>query len=433
MNKLLPILFVLLICSCSKPEIPSHRLIENGGLFYEQDSNKPFTGSSVKYVDTKLFSKTYIDDGIIIKKETFYPNGKTHTIENFIKGEGGNQVKVFDRDGKDISNEKFLTFWDNGLLKNRGNYINGKKDGVWEEFDSLGTPIIRTFWRDNKLLPITDFEKIQLRKNIPFLINSTEPYTGIIRFKETDNTGVILQEFKLGKPSGIHERRYPEEIGDLLISYFMSNQKGLSFNFEYKYLVDEISFYDKNLYGYGFYENGQKSYEFFDLDGISKNTQYYENGQVKQEGQWVFNSDETKWFRDGNFTVYHENGQIKSEMIFNEDVQGITKMFSETGLDISNGEGLGYEDKNYKPKQGYYLNGLKEGKWEDEDGGFDTYQKGKKEGPSINKLGRSNCTWKVGSYINDKKEGEWKEYENCKENDDSYVITNYKNGEIVGN
>ena len=245
MKKLLPILFVLIITSCSKPEIPSHRLIENGGLFYELDSNKPFTGSSVKYVDTELFSKTYIDDGIIIKKETFYPNGKTHIIENFIKGEGGNQVKVFDRDGKDISNEKFLTFWDNGLVKNRGIYINGKKDGVWEEFDSLGTPMIRTFWRDNKLLPITDFEKIQLRENIPYLINSTEPYTGIIRFKETTYTGVILQEFKLGKPNGIHERRHLKEIDDLLISYFNSNIKGLSFDFENKYPNDVINFYDK--------------------------------------------------------------------------------------------------------------------------------------------------------------------------------------------
>ena len=127
------------------------------------------------------------------------------------------------------------------------------------------------------------------------------------------------------------------------------------------------------------------------------------------------------------------HGQIKSEMNFNEDVQGLTKMFSETGLDISNGEGLGYEDISYRPKQGYYLNGLKEGKWEDEDGGFDTYQKGKKEGPSIDMFGRSNCTWKVGSYINDKKEGEWMEYKYCKEDDDPYVITNYKNGEIIEN
>ena len=110
MKKLLPILFILIITSCSKPEIPSHRLIENGGLFYELDSNKPFTGSSVKYIDTKLFSKTYIDDGIIIKKETFHPNGKTHTIENFIKDEGGSQVKVFDPNGRDISNETYLTY-----------------------------------------------------------------------------------------------------------------------------------------------------------------------------------------------------------------------------------------------------------------------------------------------------------------------------------
>ena len=82
MKKILPLLFLLIITSCSKPEIPSHRLIENGGLFYELDSNEPFSGSSVKHIDTKLFSKTYLENGIIVKKETFYPDGKPHTIEN---------------------------------------------------------------------------------------------------------------------------------------------------------------------------------------------------------------------------------------------------------------------------------------------------------------------------------------------------------------
>ncbi|MDB0058827.1 hypothetical protein N9F35_01330, partial [Gammaproteobacteria bacterium] len=251
-------------------------------------------------------------------------------------------------------------------------------------------------------------------------------------FKETTYTGVILQEFKLGKPNGIQETRHLKEIDDLLISSFTSYQKGLSFDFEYKYINDEINFYDKNYHGYGFYENGQKSYEFFGLDGVLKNIQYYENGQVKLEGPWVFNSDEIKWFRDGTFTGYHENGQIKSEMIFKEGVQGLTKMFSETGLDISNGEGLGYEYL-FSEREGYYLDGFKEGKWEDEYGGFDNYKKGKKEGQSIKMFYSSNCTHEIGSYLNDKKEGEWIEYKYCKEEEDPNIVTNYKNGEIVKN
>jgi hypothetical protein len=99
-------------------------------------------------------------------------------------------------------------------------------------------------------------------------------------------------------------------------------------------------------------------------------------------------------------------------------------------MDISNGEGLGYEDKSYRPKQGYYLNGLKEGKWEDEDGSFDTYQKGLLEGPSLLKF-YEGCSWKVGSYKNNEKEGEWIEYNYCMEDDDPSELIYYENGERV--
>ena len=116
MKKLLTILCLLILTSCSK-EIPSHRLVENGGLFYEIDSNEPFSGSSVQYIDTKLFSKTYLENGIIIKKETFYPDGKPHTTEIFTEGEGGSKVQVFDKEGTDISDKTYLTYWGNGLVK----------------------------------------------------------------------------------------------------------------------------------------------------------------------------------------------------------------------------------------------------------------------------------------------------------------------------
>jgi Uncharacterized protein conserved in bacteria len=230
MIKILPLLFLLIITSCSKPEIPSHRLIENGGLFYELDSNEPFSGSSVKHIDTKLFSKTYLENGIIVKKETFYPDGKPHTIENFNEGKGGSKVQVFDKEGTDISDKTYLTYWGNGLVKVKGNYIKGGREGLWEEFDSMGNSVRRNHWRDNKLLPIIDFEKIQLRKNIPFLVNSSEPFSGIIRFKESSYRSVELQEFKDGKPDGFTEIRHQEDVGGHITS-FVSYQKGSSYNF----------------------------------------------------------------------------------------------------------------------------------------------------------------------------------------------------------
>jgi len=428
MKKLFPILFVLILTSCSKPEIPSHRLVENGGLFYEMDSNQPFSGSSVQYIDTKLFSKTYLNKGIMVKKETFYPEGTFHTIESFIEGKGGKKVQVFDKEGRDISDETYLTFWGNGLVKKRGDYIDGKRDGLWEEFDLLGNSIVRNYWRDNKLLPIINFEKIQLRENIPFLVNSTEPFSGIIRFTKSEYFGVQLQEFKLGKPEGIFEQRFLEEEGGQ-IEGFTSYTKGSSYDFEVKYISDVIPFYREGSYDYWFHKNGKKAWKSRVKDGLSSTTTYYENGQIKSKGQYRFYKDDS-WLEEGTFIGYYENGQVKSEILFNKGVQGASKMFSKTGMDISNGEGRGEDLDSYPEGSGYYLDGLKEGKWISEDGDVVIYKRGIKEGAAVISLGKG-CTWKTGSYKNDKKEGEWIEYDNCKEEGDRSETIYFENGKKV--
>jgi hypothetical protein len=47
-------------------------------------------------------------------------------------------------DGEDenpnITDGLFEKFYDNGNIKIRGNYVNGKKDGVWESFYYDGSP-----------------------------------------------------------------------------------------------------------------------------------------------------------------------------------------------------------------------------------------------------------------------------------------------------
>ena len=60
MKKLLPILFVLIITSCSK-EVPFEKLVKRDGLYYEVNSTIPFSGSSVNY----------FDDGTLQNKSNF--------------------------------------------------------------------------------------------------------------------------------------------------------------------------------------------------------------------------------------------------------------------------------------------------------------------------------------------------------------------------
>ena len=66
------ILCSVLLLGCADPEIPSHRLIENGGISFEIGSNSPFNGIANEYRDAKLHSLSYFKDGLLYKKETFY-------------------------------------------------------------------------------------------------------------------------------------------------------------------------------------------------------------------------------------------------------------------------------------------------------------------------------------------------------------------------
>ena len=63
--RILAILFLLV--SCSEPEIPSHLLVDNGGIFYENGQKKPFNGTSIENKNGKLFKKNYYQEGVALK------------------------------------------------------------------------------------------------------------------------------------------------------------------------------------------------------------------------------------------------------------------------------------------------------------------------------------------------------------------------------
>ena len=88
MKQLLTILCLVLLVSCSN-KVPSDKLVERDGITYEVNSTTPFTGRSVGYHDNDQISSKAI-----------YKDGK--------------------RDGL------YKLFYDNGRLKEKGNYKNGE-------------------------------------------------------------------------------------------------------------------------------------------------------------------------------------------------------------------------------------------------------------------------------------------------------------------
>ena len=120
MKSLLLLLGVFLLSSCSQ-EISERKVLIRDGIRYYQDTNEPITGTDVSYYDNgQLRQKGNLIAG---KKEglweVFYENGQLKWRENY-------------RDGEKEGLWEF--FQGNGPLRFRGNYKNGKKDGLTENY-----------------------------------------------------------------------------------------------------------------------------------------------------------------------------------------------------------------------------------------------------------------------------------------------------------
>ena len=51
----------------------------------------------------------------------------------------------------EILNGMFITYHDNGNIKEKGTYIDGMLQGVFQEFDEDGKLIVQSHWKDHKL------------------------------------------------------------------------------------------------------------------------------------------------------------------------------------------------------------------------------------------------------------------------------------------
>ena len=77
---------------------------------------------------------TYRDglrNGMWISMNLFREADKTDSIVSF----KGNFID-------DNPDGKHIHYWDNGKIKDEGNYISGKKDGDWIQYNSDGTPFL---------------------------------------------------------------------------------------------------------------------------------------------------------------------------------------------------------------------------------------------------------------------------------------------------
>ena len=129
MKLLLTIFCLLILVSCSPtPEIPSDQLVERQGITYEVNSQTPFTGGFVNYHENgQLKGKGNYKDGKLNGLwEVFSENGQIQERKNFRLG---------------LEDGLYENFWNNGQLWTRGMSKQGKEDGLWEVFNENGQHI----------------------------------------------------------------------------------------------------------------------------------------------------------------------------------------------------------------------------------------------------------------------------------------------------
>ena len=113
--KILVILSLIVLVSCSPAEVPSEKLVERGGITYLINSQTPFSGRSV----------SYHENGQLKEKGNFKDGRKEGLWENY---------------------------YENGQLTIKGNYKDEKEDGLWEQYHENGQLASKGNLRDGKPL-----------------------------------------------------------------------------------------------------------------------------------------------------------------------------------------------------------------------------------------------------------------------------------------
>jgi|TARA_R100000808_G_C2153259_1_gene163338 antitoxin component YwqK of YwqJK toxin-antitoxin module len=160
---LLTLLLILTGCDEEPPaEIPSHLLVKNGGMTFEQGSKKPFTGVSVKYHENgEPEEKVTFEAGKETRKTVFIYdyNGQFKTKVNFIDGKKHGLWENYWSNGQLKSKENYKVgekhglwerYHENGLLDRKINYLDGKEDGLWESYRENGKLYLKRNFIDGK-------------------------------------------------------------------------------------------------------------------------------------------------------------------------------------------------------------------------------------------------------------------------------------------
>jgi len=196
MKKLYPTFIILLLfflVGCSKP-LDDESLINRGGVKYQQDSQKPYSGKVVGLYENGEK-----------ELEGSYKDGKEHGVWTYWTENGQKRLEGTWKDGE---YDGLHTVWyEDGHKSFEGNYKNGEFDGlhtVWYEdgqkkweltYDNGKEDGLHTFWGKNDEKEYKGKYFISDRDNDPSLLNGSY-------FSFADGQ-LIHSRFKNGTEDGV--------------------------------------------------------------------------------------------------------------------------------------------------------------------------------------------------------------------------------------
>ena len=311
-TKTLFITSLLLIVGCSKP-VEDSTLINKVGLMYLPDSDSPYTGEVFTNYDTgeKEYQGTY-ENGLLV---TYSYLNKDGSVKEPVNGEtlidrGGllyevNGQKLYTgdvfelyKDGsrkstgslKGGKKDRLWTEWyENGEKRLEGTYKDGKEDGLWTHWDNDGTKyegkVIRKddedgtffYWYDNKKTKIFSHKT----------------------YKDGKDDGLWTRWYENGQKW--KERTYKDGRQDSLMTYWDNDGKVYKGKFmNMKWNDIDFSSSNGNFFCYEKGNLGLVNVKNGELDGLQ--TFWYENGQKRfevtfKDGKYI---SEERWEKDGS-------------------------------------------------------------------------------------------------------------------------------------
>jgi len=253
----------------------------------------------------------------------YYPSGEKqyeYLAHSYLDCYNQNLCSINDgnQHNKEIKNGSFISLYKEGALKEKGQYDNGIKNSLWNEYYASGKILASIDYINGNGLYTSYYDK---KNTITFEIGYyiDEKRNGM--WREYDISGELIKKYFYH--NDVLDVNHPMEI------YYNSDELstfGLSYDIDNLFI--KMRFYCKGL---------PRKYSF---NGVYE--EYYVNNNLKTRGIYKDGIKYSYW------KEYYENNLLKSEVIFDEN---------------GNGEYNSYLNSGEISSTGFYRNYLKEGKW----------------------------------------------------------------------